>query len=105
MLNNKHVGGKLMENQEAYQRAEKRVEAKLGFYIHLTVYLVVNTALIIINTSTSPEYVWFIWPLLGWGIGLFFHGMGVFVFSGGDSVKEKMIEKEMKKEASGKRRS
>ena len=91
-----------MENQEAYQRAKKRVKAKLGFYIHLAIYMFVNTAIIVINMSTSPEYFWFIWPLLGWGIGVFFHGMEVFVFSGGSSVMERMIEKEMKKEASRK---
>lgn len=48
-----------MENEEAYLRAKKRVEAKIGFYIHLAVYAGVNILLIIINLSTSPEYVWF----------------------------------------------
>lgn len=91
-----------MENQEVYQRAKKRVKAKLGFYIHLAIYMFVNTAIIVINMSAFPEYFWFIWPLLGWGIGVFFHGMEVFVFSGGSSVMERMIEKEMKKEASRK---
>lgn len=88
-----------MENQEAYARAKKRVEAKLGFYNHLAVYAVVNVFLIIINLSTSPEYYWFKWPLMGWGIAIFLHAMGVFVFSGGSNIKEQMIEKEMKKEA------
>ncbi len=71
-----------MENQEVYQRAKKRVEAKIGFYIHLAVYAGVNILLIIINLSTSPQYIWFKWPLLGWG------------------TKEKMIEKEIKRESS-----
>jgi hypothetical protein len=87
-----------MENQEAYQRAKKRVEAKIGFYVHLTVYVCVNILLIIINLTTSRQYLWFQWPLIGWGIGLFFHGLGVFVFSGRSSVKERMIQKEMEKE-------
>ncbi len=91
-----------MENQEQYERAKKRVDSKLGFYIHLTVFVLVNALLIIINMRTSPEYSWFIWPLIGWGIGLFFHGMGVFVFTGEPAYKEKMIEKEMKKESSRK---
>ena len=30
-----------MNNQEAYQRAQKRVEAKVGFYRHLTIYIAV----------------------------------------------------------------
>ncbi len=79
------------------------MEAKVGFYIHLSVYTAVNVLLIIINLSTSPEYLWFKWPLMGWGIGLFFHAIGVFVFSGRSLVTEQMIEKEMKKEASKKR--
>jgi hypothetical protein len=89
-----------VENQEAYQRAKKRVQAKIGFYIHLAVYVGVNILLIIINLATSPQYYWFRWPLLGWSIGLFFHGMSIFVFSGGKfkEIKEKMIEEEMKRE-------
>jgi hypothetical protein len=32
---------------------------------------------------------------MGWGIGLFFHGLGVFASSKGDSIKERMIEREI----------
>jgi len=88
-----------MENLETYQRAKKRVHAKFGFYIHLTVYLVVSILLIIINLSASSQTLWFKWPLFGWGIGVFFHALGVFVFSGKSLVTEEMIQKEMKKEA------
>jgi hypothetical protein len=89
-----------MENQEPYQRAKKRVQAKIGFYIHLAVYVGVNILLIIVNLATSPQYLWFRWPLLGWSIGLFFHGMSIYVFSGGKfkEIKEKMTEEEMKRE-------
>ena len=92
-----------MENKEAYQRTKKRVEAKLGFYIHLAVYIAVNILLVIINVSTTPQFLWFKWPLIGWGIGVFFHALGVFIFSGGSAIKEQMVEKEMKKEALKKR--
>ena len=86
-----------MENREAYERAKKRVEAKMGFYVHFVVYVGVNILLIVINFLSSPHYLWFKWPLMGWGIGLLVHGLGVFVFSKGKSIKERMIEKEMKK--------
>ena len=86
-----------MENQEAYQKAKKRVEAKIGFYIHLAVYVGVNILLIIINLITSSQYLWFKWPLIGWSIGVFFHALGVFVFSRRSAITEQMIEKEMKK--------
>ena len=92
-----------MEDQKAYLKAKKRVEAKFGFYIHLAVYIAVSILLVIINLSSSDQHLWFIWPLLGWGIGVFSHGMGVFVFTGRPSITEKMIEKEMEKEASKKK--
>ena len=92
-----------MEDQEAYQKAKKRVEAKFGFYIHLSVYIAVSVLLVIINLSSSAEKLWFIWPLMGWGIGILFHGLGVFVFTGKPTFTEKMIEKEMKKDASKKK--
>ena len=89
-----------MGDREAYERAKSRVEAKIGFYIHLAVYIVVNSLLIIINISTSSQYLWFKWPLIGWGIGVIFHALGVFVLSGGSIIKERLIEREMKKQAS-----
>ena len=66
---------------EKYEKAKKRVEEIKGFYSHLIVYVVVNIVLFIINLVSSPGVWWFYWPLLGWGIGVFFHAMGVFVFS------------------------
>ena len=86
-----------MEDKEAYNRARKQVEAKLGFYYHLTVYVGVNIVLVIINLTTTSENLWFKWPLIGWGIGIFFHALNVFVLSKGEPLKERMIEKEMKK--------
>ena len=89
-----------MNNQKKYEQAKKRVEAKYGFYVHLSVFLAVNLLLIIINLSNLSEGIWFIYPLGGWGIGLFFHALGVFLIGGkGTMIREKMIEKEMNKES------
>ncbi len=66
------------ENEERYLKAVKRVEDLKGFYGNLSAYIVVNAGLIILNLVTSPNDIWFIWPLLGWGIGVAFHGMSVF---------------------------
>jgi len=89
-----------MENQQQYQKAKDRVEAKIGFYTHLAVFILVNALLIYLNYTTSPGYLWFKWPLFGWGIGLLFHALGYFLFSDGSSFKERMIEKELKKRES-----
>lgn len=44
-----------------------------GVAVHLFVYLSVNAFLIVVNITTSPESLWSIWPLLGWGLGLAAH--------------------------------
>ena len=59
------------------------MEAKFGCYWHLAVCLVVIAVLVIINLSSWPEYLGFKWPLLGWGIGVFFHGLALFLISSG----------------------
>ena len=44
-----------------------------GVAVHLFLYLAVNAFLIGVNLTKSPESLWFIWPLLGWGLGLAAH--------------------------------
>ena len=87
---------KQMTEEQIYEEAKKRVEAKKGFYSHLIVYICVNILLIIIWAFASGGgFPWFIFPLCGWGIGLLFHGLGVFVF---DRKSDKAaIEKEAEK--------
>lgn len=83
------------EEYEKYQRAKKQVDEIKGFYGNLVSYIVVNLFLMFINLRYSPEYLWFLWPMLGWGIGLLFHGMKVFnytPFLGKDWEERKMKE-------------
>ena len=87
-----------MDDQQMYEQAKGRAEGKIRFYIHLAVYLIVNLLLMVINLKTTPESLWFLWPLFGWGIGVVLHGLkvlGVFDFS---KAKKQMIEKELAKE-------
>ena len=88
-----------MEYQDEFTKARKVAGAKIGFYIHLTVYVVVNALLVSINLVTSPGYLWFVWPLLGWGIGILAHAIAVFALLRGLGIKRRMIAKEMTKSA------
>jgi transcriptional regulator with XRE-family HTH domain len=49
-----------------------------GFYSHLAKYVIVVFILLVINLFNSPQYFWVIWPAIGWGIGVLFHGLNVF---------------------------
>ncbi len=86
-----------MKDNDVYQKAKKRVQAKFGFFTHLTVYILVNSFLMTMNFVQSQEVIWSVWPLVGWGIGLLFHGLSVLAFPGIENIKEKMIQKEMNK--------
>lgn len=90
--------------QNIYLKAQKRVEDIKGFYGNLTVYIVVITGLAILNIATSAEHLWFLYPGIGWGIGVLFHGMSVFnviPFLGKD-WEERKINELMQKDKSDK---
>lgn len=60
------------------EQARKRIKELKGYYGHLASYVVVNLFLFTLNMITSPGDIWFIYPLLGWGIGLAIHTFDVF---------------------------
>jgi len=58
-------------------RALKRLKRKAEFRQHLTSYLVVNVFLVLLWSFTGRGHFWPIWPILGWGVGLAFHGLSL----------------------------
>jgi len=76
------------------RKAAKRANAKLGFRGHLAIYLVINAGLVAINLWSSPDLLWFMWPMGGWAIGLLAHGLAVY--AGGD-VRDDMVEVELQR--------
>ena len=80
----------------AYEKAVKRVKELKGFYGNLISYCIVIPFLIIVNLITSPKYLWFYWPMLGWGIGVISHAMQVFAV--GKNWEEKKIQEIMNNE-------
>ena len=86
-----------MSEEELYREARKRVEEKKGFFMHLAVYICVNIFLVIIWAVTGDGFPWFVFPLGGWGIGILFHFLGVFVFTRQTGWEKREIEKEVEK--------
>lgn len=82
--------------QDAYYRAKKRVEEIKGFYGNLISYCVVIPFLIFLNYKTSSNFKWFWFPMLGWGMGLIFHGFAVFGY--GKSWEERKIQEILENE-------
>lgn len=97
--------------EQSYLKAKKKVKAIKGFYVHLIVYILVNIFIsgIIIFGLTRNENVTFSDTLSNfgvystwvfWGIGLFFHWLGVFGFNSVISAdwEERKIKEIMEKE-------
>lgn len=91
-----------MDEDKAYDRAKERVEEKVGFLSHLAAYIIINAFLLFLDYRDNKIIDWAYWPLIGWGIGLLFHGLNVFAFGEGSAWKERMIKKEMEREISKK---
>jgi hypothetical protein len=63
-----------------YKSVEREVavrEGRKGFFVHATVYTLVMAGLIILNlvlfAQTDDNFLWFPFPLIGWGVGLSMH--------------------------------
>ena len=67
-------------NKIEFLKAKKRVKKVKEFYIHLIVYICVNSLFVISNLVNPKGGYWFFFPMIGWGIGLFSHAAGVFHF-------------------------
>lgn len=87
-------------SEDRYLKAQKKVEDLKGFYGNLSSYIIVNTGLLILNLVTSPNHLWFFYPLMGWGIGVAIHGMSVFNYMPflNRDWEEKKIQELMSKE-------
>ncbi len=80
-----------------YIEAKRKVKSMKGFYLHATVYVLVNLFIISQNVqegeslSNMDNY----WTAIFWGIGLLAHGISVFspnVFFGKDWEEKKIRE-------------
>ena len=84
-----------MEETQLHKLARKRVQMKRGFAVHLLLYLFVNAMLIFIWRLTGSGYPWFVWPLFGWGVGIFANAVVLVMEL--LSPEEQAIEREMRR--------
>jgi hypothetical protein len=92
---------KEFDREKVYEQAKQRVEERIGFFWHLIIYIVINAVLVGIwyFSSGSGSYFWPKWCLFGWGIGLSFHFVTIFL---GDGLfrryRERKIDEFIEKE-------
>jgi len=74
--------------------AQRRVDIKLGFLVHLGVFLTVNLGMALAHFLASgsfhPAY-----PVWGWAIGLGAHGVGTLASLMGWNLRERLLSAEL----------
>ncbi|MCR9139562.1 MAG: 2TM domain-containing protein [Alphaproteobacteria bacterium] len=70
-----------------------------GFYSHLIMYLIFAPAMVVASFFYPAENHWYIWPIVGWGMGVAAHGLSVFeVFSlFGADWERRQVEKRLRR--------
>lgn len=75
--------------QEARQILRRRV-----FWLHFSIYVSTNTSLVVIWALTGGGYPWFLFPIMGWGIGLVAHAVVAFLLSDPEQI---VLQREQKR--------
>lgn len=81
---------------EILRRAKRRVGMKIGFMVHLAVFLLVNTGLWLLATVGGRGH-WNLWALAGWGLGLSIHGMVTLLGLSTDGLRQRMLAAEVER--------
>lgn len=82
------------------RRARRRAGAKMGWYIHAFVYVLVNLGLVTLSAAHGRS--WAMYPLMGWGLGLLIHGAMVWFVAGG-GFYDRLLERERRALGAGDR--
>ncbi len=88
-----------LDGDNKYLRAKERVAEVKKFYTSLVSYILVISFLAGLNYYADEwRYAWFLWPALGWGIGLVFQGIKAFDMNPffGKSWEDRKIKEFMK---------
>ena len=72
--------------------ARRRAGAKMGWYIHAFVYVLVNIGLVTLSAANGRT--WAMYPLMGWGFGLLIHGAVVWFLAPGGGFYDRLVDRE-----------
>jgi len=83
-----------MSTRSEYDLARKRVRDKKKFHKNLATYIIFSCFFIFLNLYSGSNHLWFIYPVLGWGIGIAMEYYKVYI---APSLEDQAGEEEMKR--------
>jgi hypothetical protein len=78
------------------EREARQILKRRTFYLHLAIYVAVQVMLIAIWALVGGGFPWFLFPLMGWGIGVVAHGASAFLLSHPDDIVLQREQKRMR---------
>lgn len=88
------------EVTEQEREALEYVRDIKGFYSHLIVYLIAVPLFVAAGLYYPTDQTWYVWPILGWGLGVAAHGLAVYevFFLFGEDWERRQVEKRLRRQ-------
>ena len=71
------------------EREARQIRRRRGFFVHLSIWAAVNVMLVVVWALVGGGHPWFLYPLVGWGIGVVAHGASAYLMAPTDIVLER----------------
>ena len=76
------------------EREARQILRRRVFFMHAAVWAATNAFLVVVWALVGGGFPWFLFPLLGWGIGLVAHGAAAFLMS---DPRDVVLEREQQR--------
>lgn len=80
------------------EREARQILKRRAFMVHAAVYAAVNLMLVGVWALAGGGFPWFLFPLMGWGIGLVAHAATAYLLAHPNDI---VLEREQRRMANG----
>ena len=78
------------------EREAKQIWRRRAFFVHAAIFGAVNALIFTIWVLAGAGFPWFLFPLMGWGVGLVAHGASAYLLSDPNDI---VLEREQRRMA------
>jgi hypothetical protein len=76
------------------EREARKILRHRAFWLHAAIYGATNVAIFLIWAIVDGGYPWFVFPIIGWGVGLAAHAASAFLMM---STQDLVLEREQRR--------
>lgn len=80
------------------EREARQILRRRAFLVHLSIYLAVNAMLIGVWALAGGGFPWFLFPMMGWGVGVVAHAASAYLLANPNDI---VLEREQRRMAKG----